>query len=62
MTRRPQHAKTKQAIELINIEDPEAKFTLGKFLGMLQRKDVVTPLAANRCYVIRRWVLEEVES
>ncbi|OBW63793.1 MAG: Adenylate cyclase protein [Aureobasidium pullulans] len=51
-----------QAVEQFNGRGPEERATLGKFLGKLERRDVVAPLVANRCYVIRRWVLEKMES
>jgi hypothetical protein len=55
-------ANVKQADEKINGQGPEEKTTMGRFLGKLDGQDVVTPLAANRFYVVRRWVLEKMGS
>ncbi|KAG9832752.1 hypothetical protein KCV05_g15528, partial [Aureobasidium melanogenum] len=51
-----------QAIEQVNGQGLEETATLGRFLGELDGQDVMTPFAANRCYVIRRWVLGKMES
>ncbi|THY21824.1 hypothetical protein D6D01_06372 [Aureobasidium pullulans] len=49
------------AVERFNGQGPEERATLGRFLGKLERRNVVTPLVANRCYVVRRWILEKME-